>query len=261
MTSLDVIIPAGGKLNPAFTRVVGTSSKALIQLEGISMLASTIDTLRQCHSVRRIVVIGSQEVLDSPDSRLADGALLETETGPQNILKGAKWLLDQYEPPEQVMIVTCDLPFLTAETIRSFLDLCPKDKDICVPLVSKESFTDMFPGAAATFVTLIDGTWTTGCAYLMTVKSLIRTIGYIEAVFKNRKSKLGMARLLGMKFVYGYLTKKLTVTDVERKVEELLKCKGVAIPGAPAELSYDVDYIEDYHYALQSLKLRGRGHR
>lgn len=260
MTDLDVIIPAGGKLNQAFTRVAGTSSKALIQFEGATVLSSTIDALRECRSTRRIVVVGSQEVLDNPDSRLADAALLETTSGPQNILKGLKWLLDQHQAPEHVMIVTCDLPFVTAETFEKFLSLCPAGKDFCVPLISRESFGDAFPGTSATFVKLIDGTWTTGCAYLVSCKGLMKAIGHIEAVFKNRKSKLGMAKLLGMRFVYGLLTQKLTVTDVERKVEQLLHCVGVAVPGSPPELAFDIDYIDDYHYALQTRKLLKGAH-
>ena len=108
-------------------------------------------------------------------------------------------------------------------------------------------------------MTLIDGTWTTGCAYLATPKGMFAAMEHIERVFQNRKSKLGMARILGLKFVYGYLTQKLTVSDVEAKVKDVLKCSAVAIPGSPPELAFDIDYPEDYHYALQTIKLRVKG--
>ena len=255
MAQVDVIIPAGGKINPAFARVVGTSNKALIKLEGKTVLSNTLECLRSMPGVRRIVVIGPEEV-HAEAQGVADHALPEQKTGPQNIFSGLRWLTQCYDPAEQVLIVTSDLPFLNTQVLKTFIDLCPPGKDFCVPLISKDAFLDCFPSAEATFVTLRDGTWTTGCAYLATPKGLFTAIEHIERVFANRKSKLGMARILGPKFVYGYLTQKLTVTDVEEKVKDLLKCVGVAIPGSPPELCFDIDYIEDYHYALGALKLK-----
>lgn len=251
----DVIIPAGGKVNPSFSRVCGTDNKALISLEGKSVLVNTLESVRATQGVGRIVVIGDDEV-KAQAGAIADEVLPEGKTGPQNILAGLRWLTNSYSPAPNVLIVTSDLPFISPAILREFLDLCPPGNDFCVPLISHESFADAFPSAEATFVTLRDGTWTTGCAYLATPKGLFAAMDHIEAVFANRKSKLGMARLLGVKFVYGYLTQKLTVSDVEAKVKDILKCTAVAVPGSPAELAFDIDYIEDYHYALQTLKLR-----
>lgn len=255
MVQVDVIVPAGGTINESFARVVGTNNKALIKLEGRSVIRNTLECLRGLNWVRRIVVIGS-EAVKIEAAGLADEVLKEGTTGPENIFNGLRWLTNEFSPSERVMIVTSDLPFLTGDILRSFLEKCPLDKDFCVPLISKDSFDETFPGATATFVTMQDGTWTTGCAYLATAKGLFTAMPHIEKVFELRKSKLGMARMLGPRFVYGYLTKKLTVRDVEDKVRDLLKCSGVAVPNSPPELSYDIDYIEDYHYALQTVKLR-----
>jgi hypothetical protein len=78
----------------------------------------------------------------------------------------------------------------------------------------------------------------------------------LEEVFKNRKSKFKMAKVLGAKFVWDYLAKKLTVYEIERKVMDLLGVKGAAIPGSPAELAMDVDYTEDYQYVVSLMKAR-----
>ena len=255
MAEVDVIIPAGGKINPAFARVAGTTNKALIRLEGTTVLANTLQCLRSLPGVNRIVVIGDDDVKQACGS-LPTEVLPEQKTGPQNIFSGLRWLQNCHQPAEQVLIVTSDLPFLTPDVLANFISLCPKGQDFCVPLISKDSFEDCFPAAEATFVRLRDGTWTTGCAYLATPKGLFTGIEHIEKVFENRKSKLGLARMLGPKFVYGYLTHNLTVNDVEMKVKDLLKCAAVAIPGSPAELAFDIDYIDDYHYALNAIKLK-----
>ena len=253
-----MIIPAGGKIHPDFERVVGTDSKALIRLEGKTVLSGTLESLRALPATRRIVVIGGEEVKREAGS-VVDEVLPEEKTGPQNIFAGLRWLTNSYNPANHILIITSDLPFVSPQALEAFLNLCPPEKDFCVPLISRESFIDAFPRAEATFVTLIDGTWTTGCAYLVTPKGMFTAMEPIERVFANRKSKLGMARILGLKFVYGYLTQKLTVSDVETKVKEVLNCLAVAVPGSPPELAYDIDYVEDYHYALQAIKLRSRG--
>lgn len=238
----------------------------------------------------RIAVIGPQEVRDHSDAKLADILLDEGATGPENIYKGLAALTspppipspsstnhpDGELAPEtiphpqtpsprdssgregerKILIVTTDLPFLTPELLQSYIDLCPLDKDFTVPLVGKNAWNEKYPGFPATFVKLRDGEWTTGCAYIATVDGLRRAKPHIERVFENRKSKLGMAKLLGPGFVLKYLMKKLSVDDVEKKVRQLLDCSGVAVPNSPPELAFDLDYLDDYEYAKRLISSR-----
>ncbi len=254
MIEFDVIIPAGGTIGEAFAKVVNTERKALIGMVSNTLIGNTIECLRNMPGTRRIVVIGNEAVRRGAYN--VDMVLPEAESGPKNIFNGLRWLSQEHEPAEKVLIVTCDLPFLTVDALGRFLAQCPTDKDFCVPLVSYEDFADAFPSAEATFVKMKDGKWTTGCAFLATPKAIFAAAPQIEEVFKNRKSKLGMARMLGPKFLMGYMTKSLTVKAVEEKVQQILGCKAVAVPNSPAELAYDIDYVEDYHYALQTLKLK-----
>jgi len=53
MTNLDVILPAGGTLPTEFARVVGTSSKALITLDGKTILKTTLAVLRDSDRINR----------------------------------------------------------------------------------------------------------------------------------------------------------------------------------------------------------------
>ena len=155
MAELDVIIPAGGKLDDEFARVVGTHSKALIRFEGKTVLESTIEAMKLSGRVGRIVLIGSQEVLDHQDAQGADVLLQEGATGPENIFRGIDYLLEEEKnPPERTLICTCDLPFLDPKVVQRFVDACPSNRDFCVPLVSERDFAEAFPQAKATFVGL-----------------------------------------------------------------------------------------------------------
>lgn len=258
MAGLDVVIPAGGELTEEFARVVGTHAKGLIRFDGRTILETTIEALRLSGKVRRIAIVGSEELRSHTDAGAADILVAEGATGPENIFRGVDALLEEKEPPEQVMICTCDLPFLNEKAVQRFVDACPANKDFCVPLVSEYDFSEAFPQAKATFVPLRDGVYTAGCLYKTNIEALKKALHHIDRLFVNRKSKIGMARVLGMRFVMLLLLKRLTIRDIEDKVMDLLGCSGAAVPNCAAELAYDVDYLEDYHYAVATMKATRR---
>ena len=162
-------------------------------------------------------------------------------------------LLALPEPPQKVLVVTTDLPFLTPEILNRFVDACPLDRDICVPLVTKAAYQARFPGSTSTFIPLKDDTWTAGCAYVMDATALQKSIPQFELVFAQRKSKLGMAKLLGFKVLFKVITKTLTVPDVEAKIADMLGCSGKAIFNSPPELAFDIDDQEDYDFVIKHL--------
>lgn len=254
MDKLDAIIPAGGKLDESFARIAGTRSKALIKFEKKTILETTIDALRDSGRIDRIIVVGSSEVIESSAVANATDVLPEGGTGPENIFRGLDALMETVKQPERVVITTCDLPFVTGKSVSTFLDLCPENIDFCVPLIAKPDYEEAFPRAEATFVELRDGTFTTGCMYNVDTKALRKALHQIDRLFANRKSKLGMARVLGFTFAWKLLNKHLVVSDIEKKVFDLLGCTGRAVHDSPPELAYDVDYPEDYHYAMQTFQ-------
>ncbi len=248
MPTYDVILPAGGRVSPDLAAEAGTDVKAMIRFGEETILARTIRILMESGLARRVVAIGAEAVQAEAEKSGAH-ALPEASTGPENILNGLKWLRSQPEPPRRVLVVTTDLPFLTADLMRRFVDLCPKDRAITVPLIARAEWDARFPDATAMFVTLGDGQWTTGCAYLLDAEALERSMPQIEKVFAQRKSKIGMVKLLGPVFAYRYLTKTLTVPQIEAKIQAMLGCSGAAVRGAPPELAYDIDDLEDYAFA------------
>lgn len=251
MPGLDVVIPAGGQMNADFARVTGTAYKPLVKFDNRTVLRSTIEALKGSPRINRIILVGSEEVIKHPDASLATVVLPEKGSGPKNIMAGIEQLLTMDLPPDRVLIVTSDLPFLTPATVDRFLDLCEDNVDFNVPLIEKSDYEEAFPSAEAMFVKLLDGEWTTGCMYEVSVRGFRTALTHVEEVFNRRKSKMKIAFMLGFKFVWDYLNKKLTVPDIEAKITELLRVRGRAVPGSPAELAYDIDYTEDYQYAVQ----------
>ncbi len=251
---IDVILPAGGRIEGEFATESGTEIKALLPINGQSILERTINALHATGRIGKIVVIGSEELNTHPATSLADTVLPEGKSGPDNIFQGLNWLREHSpkseDKPRHVLIITTDLPFITPASIMGFLDSCRTDADVCVPIIERKEFEARYPDSPNFYVNLRDGAWTLGCAFLLDPQAIINHKPSIERVFEARKSQIKMARLLGPLFILRLLTRQLRVEDIAKKCEQILGCSGDVVLGAAPELAYDIDLREEYHYAL-----------
>jgi hypothetical protein len=234
------------------TGEVHTNVKALFPFDGKTVIEGTLETLRATGRIRRMVVVGPQEVAVQT-RHLADAALPETDSGAGNVLRGMEWLgaAADGRPPARVLVITTDLPFLNREALTGFLDACPPAADLCVPVIERREFEARFGQTHTRYVRLRDGQWMIGCAFLLNPRAILRNRPLVERVFAARRSQLGMARLLGARFVLRLLIGRLSLPEVEAKCLSLLGCRGAGIRGCAAELGFDLDYPEDYRYAIQ----------
>ncbi len=248
----DAVLPAGGRISDAFARQVGTEIKALIRFNGETILSRTIRTLRETGRIRRIVVIGSDEVA-AEAQRCGENiiALPEKPTGTENILSGLAYVAQTQG--QKAFVVPTDLPFATAASFLTILEAGNSETDILVPVVQREHFETAFPGVQSIYVPLREGEMTLGCAFRLDPNAILRNTAALDRVFNARKSNLAMAKLLGVGFIMRYLTKTLSVRHIELRCEAILGCRGEAMLNAPASLAYDIDTPEDYEFACQHL--------
>ena len=251
MERYDVILPSGGKLDDHFARVALTPYKALIKVQDYMVGFKVLEAVNDSNRLGRIMLVAPREVQDAFGIRVPN-KLNDTGDLTKNIAMAIRELKSMGDITSRVAIITTDLPYLEGKNIQAFLDACPDDADICVPLITKEEYVDRFPSASGTFVKLRDGEWTLGCIYLMKPDVFLRILPEVERVVANRKKKLAMAKLLGGGFVWKVITKAITSSEVARKVETILGCRVALIKNGPAEFAYDIDDIVDYEYALRN---------
>ena len=234
--------------------------KALIQLGGRTVLERTLAVLQATDRVGRIVVVGPPEVAEHPSARRANAVLPEGLSGSDNILRGLEWLIANRDgnQAERILLVTTDLPFLTPAAIIGFLDACPPDLDICLPLFTRQEVQARFPDITVFHVALRDGDWLIGCVFLLNPRAILDNRALIERVFGARKNPFAMALLLGPSFIVRFLTRRLTVAHIEERAFDLLGCTGRGIRGCSPELAFDIDRARDYTYALKHWAEEGR---
>ncbi|HZO87279.1 MAG TPA: nucleotidyltransferase family protein [Chthonomonadaceae bacterium] len=247
---VDIVLPAGGRISGEFARIAGTEIKALIHLGGQTLLQRAIEVFRATGRVERIVVVGPEAALAEARAAGVEGAILEGVSGPENFLRGLQWLQEQnggHAP--RALLSTTDLPFLTPEAINAYLDACPPQADVAVPVITRQAFEARFPGTQNIFVPLREGAITIGCVFLINPETLLNNRPHIERIFQARKSQWQMARLVGWRTVARFATRQLTIRAIEERCGQILGCTGVGVRDCAPELGFDIDLPQEYEYA------------
>lgn len=251
MEKLDVVLPGGGKLDDHFARVALVPYKALIKSQDNIVGLKSIEAVANANQFGNKILIGPPDVQNTFRT-FVTGVLNDSGDLAKNVSMGLRELKTLGYSGSRVLILTMDLPFVDEKSLQSFIEMCPADADLAVPVISKEEYLDRFPGSSSTFAKLSDGDFTIGCAYVVKPDTFLRLYPKIEQVIANRKSVPKLAKLVGLPFMMKYLTKALSSNDAKSKIEEITGAKIAIIRGAPAELAFDIDEIVDYEYALRN---------
>lgn len=239
---ISVVLLAGssGKPDP-LAESAAVSCKALLPLpNGTSMLETVLAAFRASPSVGRVAVVGDSQLRDVADAHHVSFAP-QGDSLVANLLAGFAAL----DWPSRCAVATCDIPLISPVTIESLTGAGQADVDIVYPIVSRDTYERKFPGGKRTYATLKDGTFTGGNVLLLRSEFVRAQQAIIQAVFDARKSPLRLCRILGVGFVMKFLTKRLTIHEIEDRVGRLLHCTAQALVFDHAEIAFDVDHLED----------------
>jgi molybdopterin-guanine dinucleotide biosynthesis protein A len=252
---LDAVILAGGAMPPSLVPVTSVSERALIEIEGQTLLSRVVDSLRETPAVTRIICVATPEALLSLDSDVI--GLPAGDKMTQNLLLGAR-----AAHSERILIVTADAPLVTGQTWTQFLHgATAQSLEAAYPIVRRQAVEAQFPGGKRTYARLKDGVFTGGNAFLLPKDRLEALETVIERAFAARKNPLALARMLGAGFIVRFATRRLTVREIEAKISSLLGCRGGAVVVGDASIAFDVDKPADLVAARAELEKRAREQR
>lgn len=247
----DAVILAGGSRDGEIEKKFGVLNRALLVIRGKFMIEYVIEALRNVSSIQRIVVVGPVPVLQARVGSLVD-AVVEAGNDPfESTIKG----LEALKAEEKVLVATSDLPLLRAEAVRDFFARCAEVvADFYYPVVRREVYEAKIGGGKRTFVCLKEGCFTGGNLLLLDPKVVEAKKHWIARVVASRKNPVAIARLLGLRIIVKLLTRRLTIRDVEDRVEHILGVRGRAIITPYAEIGFDVDTVEHVSLAEKLLE-------
>lgn len=114
---------------------------------------------------------------------------------------------------------------------------------------AKRPMKSASPGVVRTYARLREGVFTGGNIFMIRVAVVDRCLAVARKLVANRKSVLAQARLFGFNILWKFITRRLTIPDVEARFQDLLGVRGKAIISEYAEIGVDVDKPSDLKLA------------
>lgn len=248
------LILAGGevkeKYRPTWQGLLpdGVWNRALLDLNGKTMLERVVAPVREAVA-GRVLVAGD---VPTPEGCVA---VPGGESMVDTILHGLAALAPE---EDHLLLVTADIPFVTADALRDLIDHAP-DCDFVYPIVPAQLCFDAFPEMRRTTLRTAEGTFTGGNVVLVKPAFLRRNEVSIRHAYDQRKNLIKLAAMLGPGVVGRVLLSRavpgaLPIAAVERAVGRLLGGADVRAYISPHPgIGSDVDHPEDVPLARRLL--------
>jgi GTP:adenosylcobinamide-phosphate guanylyltransferase len=249
--TVDVIVLAGAKNDGPLSAASDAVYEAEIEISGRPMVWYVLRALRQIASIGKIVVVGPVERLSEP-LREMDCQIVE---GGKSMVESLENGLTAIGNAHAVLVVTCDIPLITAQALEDFLARCnAREAELYYSVVSRDVNDKLYPGVQRTYVRLRDGVFTGGNIVLVkrpTMVGELKTI--LDQAVAFRKQPVKMCRLLGITFLVKLFAGRLTIAEIENRVRKMLNLDGACIISPYPEIGIDVDKPSDLELAKRVL--------
>lgn len=216
----------------------GATHKALIRLEGETLLARVVGALKAAGAAR-IAVISSNPDVRAEIERLGAEALDEAAGPSLSVRAGAELL------GTPLLVTTADHALLRPEWITRFLADTPDDADVTVLVAARPVVEAAAPGTKRTWLKLADGDWS-GCNLFYLAND--RALGVIDLwrrVEAERKRPWKMAQILGPRMLMRYVTRRLGLADAAVRLGQLASVRAAIVETPYGLASVDVDKPAD----------------
>jgi CTP:molybdopterin cytidylyltransferase MocA len=244
-----VILAADRNPDDPLVKASGACCKALIDIDGVSMLQRVISALLDSDSVDSILVSGPARE-DLATHQFLGDALDRKQIRwiePQGSPSASAYHAMQTLPPEtRVLVTTADHPLLRADIVDRFLrDAVRGGADVAVGLTTFASILGKFPNARKTVMRFSDDGYC-GCnLFAFLTPGSRRVADAWRQVEQQRKNPLRVIRQLGWWSVLRYLTGQLSLQAALEKLSQRLNVSVQAVLLPFPEAAIDVDSIAD----------------
>lgn len=239
MTAFQALVLAGsrGGVEPV-AAYAGVTHKALIELQGQTLLARVVGAL-QAAGAARIAVISSHPDVRAEIERLGVEALDEAAGPSLSVRAGAAAL------GAPLLVTTADHALLEAAWVRRFLDDVPAGVDVAALVAARATVEAAAPGAKRTWLKLADGDWS-GCNLFYLAND--RAMGVVDLwrrVEAERKRPWRMAQILGPGMLLRYVAGRLTLKAAAERLGRLAGVTAAIVESPFGLASVDVDKAAD----------------
>lgn len=239
MNDLSALILAGsrGGADPV-ADYAGVAHKALIELEGRTLLARVAEALKDAGAGRIAVSCSDPAVATAAEALGLE--VLPAAEGPSLSVRAAAERLGV-----SLLVTTADHALLRPEWIARFRADLPADVDVAAMMARRAEVEAAAPGTQRTYLKLSDGEWS-GCnLFWLQSERALGAVAFWRRLEAERKNPVAMAGLLGPGILLRYLAGRLGMTDAVRRLGELAHVRAAVVPTPYGLAAVDVDKPAD----------------
>lgn len=240
---IPVLILAGGQTPESLLQVTKDKERAFLPLLGKPMITRIIENINRNMFIESITIIGNVDRLKKEFENQNFNYLEDSGSLLDNVMNGLRKL----ENHRHVLLMTADIPLITADVLASTLLECQKDDAECYyPIVIKSIIEKKFPGGKRTYVSLKEGQFTGGNVFLVNPKALLQNEDVFRRIIDFRKKPVKLAGIFGFSFIMKMAFGMLDIGMLEKKASQILGVQVKAVISPNPELAMDIDKEKDY---------------
>lgn len=240
---MDCLLLAGGTPKPGEPLYEETRGrpKALIDLGGRPMLQWVVDALSATDSIDRIVLVGiGDEIPVSSGKPLV--RLPGAGSWSDNFFAGTEWLAADAAASQWAAYCAGDVPLISAEMVDRFLGRASGDRiDVHAGLVHRDVLERRFPEVRESYLRLREGPCVAADLAAFRPCEAARVRPQLEVLAPRRKSAWRQASKVGPGLLLRYLFGRLSVRDLEVRLERAFGVSARVHLVDDAEVGLDVD--------------------
>lgn len=239
MNGFSALVLAGsrGGIDPV-ADYGGAAHKALILLQGQTLLARVIGALHAAGAGRIVVVAGHPDV--RAEAQRLGAEVMDEAAGPSlSVRAGAERL------GAPLLVTTADHALLEGAWISRFLSDVPPGVDVAALVAPRAAVEAAAPGTQRTWLRLADGDWS-GCnMFYLANPQALAVIDLWRRVEAERKRPWRMAKILGPGMLLRYVTRRLALKDAAIRLGRLAGVNASIVQTPFGLASVDVDKPAD----------------
>lgn len=236
--SITTVVLAGGPPDSVAALQPGAINKAFVEIAGKPLVQRTLEALRACPSVGKIIVVAPRAAHDSPALALADEKREDGVRIRDSLASGLRGLPED----QDVLISASDLPVLSTVCVESFVrDALAKDAELTYAILERKPHMAQFPQVPHTWAHMRDGTYCGGGFITIRPRAYPLLAQFIEQLGAARKNPLRLASLFGKRTLLKFALRMLSVAQAEERASQILGAKVRAVPSSYPEMAVNVD--------------------
>jgi GTP:adenosylcobinamide-phosphate guanylyltransferase len=242
---IDAVVLAGGADKGDIAAELGVVHRPLLEVSGRPIIERVLAALRGASEIGKVALVAPPPVQAAAFEEAVDARVEAGDSFVDNMARG----VEATSPgSDHLLVITGDLPLITPAAIDDFVRRSLASRAaLCYSIIPKESSERQFPGGRRTYVRLREGTFTGGNGMVVARPLVELHRALLDRLFTARKDPLKMASVLGIRFIAGLLTHRLTLPYIEARIGAVIGGQAAAIISTYAELGFDVDKLDDLY--------------